>query len=75
MGEVLGKDPVFVRNGGTIPIVADFQEELGLDTVLMGFGLDSDAIHSPNEHFALDRFQKGIRSIIRFHQHYAASVA
>ena len=73
MGEVLGKDPVFVRNGGTIPIVADFQTELGLDTVLMGFGLDSDAIHSPNEHFALDRFQKGIRSIIRFHQHYAAS--
>jgi acetylornithine deacetylase/succinyl-diaminopimelate desuccinylase-like protein len=39
----------------------------------MGFGLDSDAIHSPNEHFGLDRFRKGIQSIIRFHHHYAAS--
>ena len=74
MAEVLGTEPVFVRNGGTIPVVADFQDTLGLDSVLMGFGLDSDAIHSPNEHFALDRFRKGIRSIIRFHHHYAASV-
>jgi acetylornithine deacetylase/succinyl-diaminopimelate desuccinylase-like protein len=65
---------VFVRNGGSIPIVADFKDILGLDSVLMGFGLDSDAIHSPNEHFAVDRFQQGIRSIIRFHEHYAASV-
>jgi acetylornithine deacetylase/succinyl-diaminopimelate desuccinylase-like protein len=73
MAEVLGTEPVFVRNGGTIPLVADFKTKLGLDTVLMGFGLDSDAIHSPNEHFALDRFRKGIRSIIRFHHHYAAS--
>jgi acetylornithine deacetylase/succinyl-diaminopimelate desuccinylase-like protein len=72
MNDVLGKEPVFVRNGGTIPVVADFQDTLGLDSVLMGFGLDSDAIHSPNEKFAVDRFQKGIRSIIRFHQHYAA---
>ena len=73
MAEVLGTEPVFVRNGGTIPVVADFQDTLGLDSVLMGFGLDSDAIHSPNEHFALDRFRKGIQSIIRFHHHYAAS--
>jgi acetylornithine deacetylase/succinyl-diaminopimelate desuccinylase-like protein len=73
MGEVMGKEPVFVRNGGSIPVVADFKDILGLDSVLMGFGLDSDAIHSPNEHFALDRFQKGIQSIIRFHQHYGAS--
>jgi acetylornithine deacetylase/succinyl-diaminopimelate desuccinylase-like protein len=72
MNDVLGKEPVFVRNGGTIPVVADFQDTLGLDSVLMGFGLDSDAIHSPNEKFGVDRFQKGIRSIIRFHQHYAA---
>jgi len=71
MGEVMGKEPVFVRNGGSIPIVADFKDILGLDSVLMGFGLDSDAIHSPNEHFALDRFQQGIESIIRFHDHYA----
>jgi len=73
MAEVLGTEPVFVRNGGTIPVVADFQDILGLDSVLMGFGLDSDAIHSPNEHFALDRFRKGIQSIIRFHHHYAAT--
>jgi len=71
MGEVRGTEPVFVRNGGTIPVVATFQDTLGLDSVLMGFGLDSDAIHSPNEKFGLDRFQQGIRAIIRFHQHYA----
>jgi len=71
MEEVMGTEPVFVRNGGTIPVVADFQDTLGLDSVLMGFGLDSDAIHSPNEHFGVDRFQKGIQGIIRFHQHYA----
>ena len=70
MGEVFGKEPFFVRNGGSIPVVADFKDILGLDTVLMGFGLDSDAIHSPNEHFALDRFQQGIESIIRFHWQY-----
>jgi len=70
MGEVFGKEPFFVRNGGSIPVVADFKDILGLDSVLMGFGLDSDAIHSPNEHFGLDRFQKGIESIIRFHDHF-----
>jgi acetylornithine deacetylase/succinyl-diaminopimelate desuccinylase-like protein len=63
---VYGKKPVFVRGGGSIPVVAEFKELLGLDTVLMGFGLDSDAIHSPNECFGLDRFQEGIQSIIRF---------
>jgi acetylornithine deacetylase/succinyl-diaminopimelate desuccinylase-like protein len=70
MGEVLGKEPYFIRNGGTIPVVADFQDILGLDSVLMGFGLDSDAIHSPNEHFGLDRFRQGIEAIIRFHERY-----
>ncbi len=73
MGEVLGTEPVFVRNGGSIPVVADFQQHLGLDSVLMGFGLDSDAIHSPNESFGLDRFHQGIQAIIRFHDHYAES--
>ena len=61
-----GRPPVFVREGGSIPVVADFQEILGLDTVLMGFGLDSDAIHAPNEHFGLDRFRQGVASSIRF---------
>ncbi len=63
---VYGQRPFFTRSGGSIPVVADFKEILGLDSVLMGFGLDSDAIHSPNEHFGLDRFQQGIESIIRF---------
>jgi acetylornithine deacetylase/succinyl-diaminopimelate desuccinylase-like protein len=64
--EVFGMKPFFARGGGSIPVVADFKKILGLDTVLMGFGLDSDAIHSPNECFGMDRFQQGILSIIRF---------
>ena len=66
-----GSDPVFIRSGGSIPVVADFKNILGLDTVLLGFGLDSDAIHSPNECFGLDRFQQGITTIIRFLEAFA----
>ena len=69
--EVYGRSPYFTRIGGSIPVVADFKHLLGLDSVLMGFGLDSDAIHSPNEHFGLDRFAEGIEAIMRFHAHYA----
>jgi len=68
---VYGRKPYFTREGGSIPVVADFKKILGLDSVLMGFGLDSDAIHSPNEHFGLDRFQQGIEAIIRFLDIYA----
>lgn len=57
--QVTGKPPVLVREGATIPVVADFKTKLGLDTLLIGFGLNSDNIHSPNEHFALDRFLLG----------------
>lgn len=71
MEGVYDRRPFFTREGGTIPVVADFKDLLGLDTVLMGFGLESDAIHSPNEHFGLGRFREGIQSIIRFHQRYA----
>jgi acetylornithine deacetylase/succinyl-diaminopimelate desuccinylase-like protein len=71
MEGVYNKTPYFTREGGSIPVVADFKKILGLDTVLMGFGLNSDAIHSPNEHFGLDRFGEGIQSIIRFMQAYA----
>jgi acetylornithine deacetylase/succinyl-diaminopimelate desuccinylase-like protein len=67
------RERLFTREGGTIPIIADFEERLGLESVLMGFGLDTDAIHSPNEHFGLDRFEQGIRSIIRFHENYASA--
>ena len=71
MEGVYGRPPYFTREGGSIPVVADFKRILGLDTVLMGFGLDTDAIHSPNEHFGLDRFDEGIRSIIRFFDAFA----
>lgn len=68
---VWGKRPIPTRDGGSIPIVALFKKELNLDTVLMGFGLDSDAIHSPNEHFGLKNFRMGIETIVAFHQHFA----
>lgn len=70
--EVWGKTPIPSRDGGSIPIVALFKEELGLDTVLMGFGLDSDAIHSPNEHYGIKNFLLGIETIVAFHKHFAA---
>ncbi len=63
---IYGVRPHLTRIGGSIPIVADFKERLGLDSVLMGFGLDSDAIHSPNEHFGLDRFDQGTAAVIHF---------
>ncbi len=69
--EVWGKTPIPSRDGGSIPIVALFKKELGLDTVLMGFGLDSDAIHSPNEHYGVKNFLLGIETIVSFYQHYA----
>jgi acetylornithine deacetylase/succinyl-diaminopimelate desuccinylase-like protein len=69
--EVWGKTPIPTRDGGSIPIVALFKRELGLDTVLMGFGLDSDAIHSPNEHYGVENFTLGIETIVAFYKHYA----
>jgi len=72
MEGVYGRRPYFTRMGGSIPVVADFKHLMGLDSVLMGFGLDSDAIHSPNEHFGLDRFQQGIDCIIRFLSSYGS---
>ena len=69
--EVWGKSPIPTRDGGSIPIVALFKKELGLDTVLMGFGLDSDAIHSPNEHYGVQNFLLGIETIVAFYRHYS----
>ena len=69
--EVWGKTPIPTRDGGSIPIVSLFKKELGLDTVLMGFGLDSDAIHSPNEHYGIKNFLIGIETIVSFYRHYA----
>ena len=73
MEETFGKKPVPTRGGGSIPIVALFEKELGLKTVLMGFGLDTDAIHSPNEHFGLFNFYKGIETIPLFFKYYSES--
>jgi acetylornithine deacetylase/succinyl-diaminopimelate desuccinylase-like protein len=70
--EVWGKTPIPTRDGGSIPIVSLFKKELGLDTVLMGFGLDSDAIHSPNEHFGIKNFILGIETIVAFYKHFSA---
>lgn len=70
MEDAFGKVPIPTREGGSIPIVAMFQKVLGLDTVLMGFGLNSDAIHSPNEHYGIFNYFKGIETITRFHQHF-----
>ncbi len=69
--EVWGKRPIPTRDGGSIPIVALFKKELGLDTVLMGFGLDSDAIHSPNEHYGIKNFVLGIETITSFYKHFS----
>lgn len=69
--EVWGKRPIPTRDGGSIPIVALFKKELGLDTVLMGFGLDSDAIHSPNEHYGIKNFMLGIETITAFYKHFS----
>ncbi|MDH5397088.1 MAG: dipeptidase [Cyclobacteriaceae bacterium] len=68
--EAWGKPAIPTREGGSIPIVALFRQELGLDSVLMGFGLDSDAIHSPNEHYGVFNFVKGIETITLFHKYY-----
>ena len=71
MEKTFGKKPIPFRSGGSIPIVAMFKSELGLDSVLMGFGLDSDAIHSPNEHFGVFNYLKGIETIPYFYQYFA----
>ncbi|MEK9782658.1 MAG: dipeptidase, partial [Flavobacteriales bacterium] len=72
--ESFGKAPVALRDGGSIPIVPMFEEVLGCKTILMGFGLNSDAIHSPNEHYGLANYFKGIETIPLFYKHYCALV-
>jgi acetylornithine deacetylase/succinyl-diaminopimelate desuccinylase-like protein len=71
METTFGRTPIPVRSGGSIPIVPMFEEVLGLKTILLGFGLDSDVIHSPNEHFGLFNFYKGIETIPHFYKNYA----
>ena len=70
--ETFGKEPLPYYSGGSIPIISTFEKVLGLKSVLLGFGLDQDAIHSPNESYALENFYRGIDTIARFHRHFAA---
>jgi acetylornithine deacetylase/succinyl-diaminopimelate desuccinylase-like protein len=64
--EAFGQEPVFIREGGSIPVVATLQKELGIETVLMGFGLPDDNLHAPNEKFHLPNFYRGIQTVIHF---------
>jgi acetylornithine deacetylase/succinyl-diaminopimelate desuccinylase-like protein len=68
--ETFGKKPVPTRSGGSIPVIADFEKILGVKSILMGFGLESDAIHSPNENFPLFNFFKGIETIPYFYKYF-----
>jgi len=69
--DVFGVKPIPVRSGGSIPIIADFEEILGIKSLMLGFGLETDAIHSPNENYRLENFYNGIETIIRFYEHFS----
>ena len=69
--DTYGKQPIPMRSGGSIPIISEFERVLGIKSILMGFGLGEDAIHSPNENYRVDHFYKGIETIIAFYQHFA----
>jgi acetylornithine deacetylase/succinyl-diaminopimelate desuccinylase-like protein len=71
METTYGKKPVPVKSGGSIPIVALFEKELNVKSILMGFGLDSDAIHSPNEHYGIFNYLKGIETIPHFYANFS----
>jgi acetylornithine deacetylase/succinyl-diaminopimelate desuccinylase-like protein len=75
MEQTFNRKPVPTRSGGSIPIISDFEEVLGIKTILMGFGLESDAIHSPNENYRLDHFYKGIETIPYFFKYFAEGQA
>jgi acetylornithine deacetylase/succinyl-diaminopimelate desuccinylase-like protein len=64
--QVFGNAPVYEREGGSIPVVAAFQKVLGIDSIMMGFGLPDDNLHSPNERFYLPNFYNGIEAVIRY---------
>ena len=70
VGEVYGTEPVPSRGGGSIPVLADMQKILGIDPLLMGFGLERDTIHSPNESYLLSQFYRGMEAIALFYRYY-----
>ncbi len=71
-GDVFGKQTVFIRSGGSIPIVGDFANHLGIPTILMGFGLPDDGLHSPNEKYKVENYYLGIMTIAHFFEQYGA---
>ncbi|MFO8087850.1 MAG: dipeptidase [Bacteroidales bacterium] len=71
MEKAYGKAPIPVRSGGSIPIIATFEQVLGIKSILLGFGLESDAIHSPNENYPLEQFFKGIETLPYFYKYYS----
>ena len=68
-----GATPIFAREGGSIPVVADFKTLLGLPSILMGYGLNTDGAHGPDEHFTIEMFNKGIDTAICFLEELAAA--
>ena len=64
--QVWGKKPIFTRQGGSIPVISDFKELLGVDSLLLGFGLPDDNLHAPNEKLHLPTFQRGVEVFIRY---------
>ena len=71
-GAVFGKQTVFIRSGGSIPIVGDFSAHLKIPTILMGFGLPDDGLHSPNEKYKIENYYLGITTVARFFEQYGA---
>ena len=69
-GEVFGKQTVFIRSGGSIPIVGDFASHLKIPTILMGFGLPDDGLHSPNEKYRIENYYLGIMTVAHFLESY-----
>jgi acetylornithine deacetylase/succinyl-diaminopimelate desuccinylase-like protein len=72
MADVFGRPTVFTRSGGSIPIVGDIAQHLGIPTILMGFGLPDDGLHSPNEKYKIANYYLGIRTVAHFFETYAS---
>ena len=68
--DIYGKETVFTRSGGSIPIVGDFATHVGIPTILMGFGLPDDGLHSPNEKYCIQNYYDGIRTLAHFFEEY-----
>jgi acetylornithine deacetylase/succinyl-diaminopimelate desuccinylase-like protein len=74
LSEGYGGEAKFIRSGGSIPIVGMFMEQMNLPSVLLGFGLETEQFHAPNEHFTLENFDKGLRVLYRYWHELAAAM-